>query len=348
MQTHTRIITLVAAFAAASLAARADTVVTKNGDHLTGTVTKIDGTAVSLVTDYAGTLTIKQSDVASVQIDKPTFVRLQDGTVVQGTVAPAPAAGGDSVEVKGTAAAVTTPVQKIAATWAPGATDPAVLALQHKWTYEATADVTGATGNSEQLGTAAGFRAVNTGPSDKLQLYTDYNRQRSDGVVSADKFDAGIDYANNFSGRSSWFLRDEAGYDRVNDISFYDTAAGGYGYDFIKQALHLLTGRVGLSYRYDEYKSPTTPTVNDVGLDFELHHEWTFKNSKLVNDLVYLPSLQDSSIYEITHQSYYEIPLADPRWKMRMGVANDYNSEPGAGFKRLNTTYFLRLVLDWE
>jgi hypothetical protein len=29
-------------------------------------------------------------------------------------------------------------------------------------------------------------------------------------------------------------------------------------------------------------------------------------------------------------------------------VSNDYNSQPGAGIKRLDTTYFTRLLLDWQ
>jgi hypothetical protein len=35
-------------------------------------------------------------------------------------------------------------------------------------------------------------------------------------------------------------------------------------------------------------------------------------------------------------------------WKLRMGVANDYTSKPSIGKKRLDTTYFTRLVLNWK
>jgi hypothetical protein len=31
-----------------------------------------------------------------------------------------------------------------------------------------------------------------------------------------------------------------------------------------------------------------------------------------------------------------------------MGVSNDYSSRPGAGIKRLDTTYYTRLLLDWQ
>ena len=34
--------------------------------------------------------------------------------------------------------------------------------------------------------------------------------------------------------------------------------------------------------------------------------------------------------------------------KVRLGVAHDYNSQPGRGVKKLDTTHFTRLVLNWK
>jgi hypothetical protein len=43
-----------------------------------------------------------------------------------------------------------------------------------------------------------------------------------------------------------------------------------------------------------------------------------------------------------------ELPIASTQWKLRVGVANDYNSQPGRGVDKLDTTYFTRLVLSWK
>ncbi|HTQ30143.1 MAG TPA: DUF481 domain-containing protein, partial [Opitutaceae bacterium] len=185
-------------------------------------------------------------------------------------------------------------------------------------------------------------------PQDELQFYTGYNRQVTDHQKSADEFKAGTDYAAHFTDRNSWYVRDEGGFDRVMDIVFYDIAAAGFGYDFIKEPKHTLTGRAGLSYRYDNYKNPKTTDVNSLGGDFELNHEWIFAISRLVNQLTYVPAFENFNNYVITHESFYEIPLANPAWKLRLGFSNDYNSQPGAGVKRLDTTYFTRLLLDWQ
>jgi len=324
---------------------RADIVETKSGAKLIGTVTAIDGTSVTLKTDYAGNLTIKQSEVASVQTDKPLFVRLSGGTVMSGTVKPV---AGGKIEVAGADGTITTSMDKVAATWAPGAKDPAIVALEPNWSYEAAADITGKTGNSEQFGTTLSARAKRVGPTDVLQFYTAYNYQKSDGTKSADSFKAGLDYSNNFSGRKSWYVRDEAGYDRVKDIELYNTAAAGLGYDFIKEKNHILTGRVGLAFRYEGYKNPASDDLKSFGLDSGLHHEYVFSNSKLVNDLTWVPVFEDFTNYRFYHESYYEIPLANPNWKLRLGVSNDYTSQVGAGVEKMDTTYFTRFVLNWK
>ncbi len=336
------------ALAAITLAvvARADVVETKDGARLTGKITKIDGTTVTLVTEYAGSLAIKQSQVTGLQTDHPVFLRLKDGTILSGVLAPAEAGG---VRVKNMDGTVASPAAaRITGIWAADETDPAIVALQRKWSYEATVDVTGKSGNTEQLGTAFAFRALQTGPHDKLKLYTAYNRQKTDNAVAVDQFKAGIDYSDNYSGRHSWYVRDEGGYDHVKDITVYNTSAAGLGYDFIQRPLHLLTGRAGLAYRYENYKNPDTEDIHAAALDFGVHHEFTFNRSKLVNNLSYTPSINDFSDFHFEHESYYEIPLLDPKWKLRLGISNDYNSKPGTGVDRLDTTYFTRLVLEWE
>jgi small nuclear ribonucleoprotein (snRNP)-like protein len=324
---------------------RADVVETKSGARLVGKVQQIDGTVVVISTDYAGDIKVKQSEVVNVSTDAPLNVRLSSGTVLQGTLT---GSGNGAVVIAGQDGTLNTTVSKVASTWAPGATDPQIAALARTWTYEATADVTGKTGNKEQLGTQFAVRAILKTPQDTLQFYSGYDRQVSDGAKSADQFKAGVDYQNNFSGKYSWYARDEGGFDRIKDIELYNIAAAGLGYDFIKEAKHVLTGRAGVSFRYEGYKNPATSDVKNAGLDFGFNHRWEFSNSMLVNQITFDPLFEDFGNFRIIHESYYEIPLTAPQWKLRVGVSNDYNSKPGAGVDKLDTTYFTRLVLNWK
>jgi len=349
----------------------ADVVETKNGAKIVGKVTLIDGSAVVVDTEYAGTVKIKQSDVTAITTDTPANIRLASGTVLQGTLT---SEGAGALVIAGSDGSLHTSVDKVVTTWAPTAKDPEVVALQRAWAYEAGVDVVGKTGNSEQLGTGFRFRATLTGPQDKLQFYSAYDRQVTEGQKSADQLKAGVDYQNSFSGRNSWYVRDEAGFDRVKLIDFSNVAAAGLGYDFIKKPKETLTGRIGFAHRFESYRvdpvlyatyvdplrvgGPLDPdqarrlatkeSVNSAGLDVGLSHSLELKEFRIVNRLSYIPAFSDFSDYQATHESYIELPLTDPMWKVRMGVENDYTSKPSPGRRRLDTTYFTRLVLNWK
>lgn len=320
----------------------ADTIEIKNGARIVGKITQIDAGSVMVDTDFAGKITIKQSEIVSLATDAPIAVRLASGTRFDGRLT---AGAGGGIQIAGTDGTISTTVDKIAATWAAGAVDPLV---DRHWAYEASVDVSGKTGNREQIGTAGEFRATLKTVQDMLQFYALYNRQVSDGAKSADQLKLGVDYSNNFAGRYSWYMRDEGGFDRVKDVELYNIAAAGVGFDVIKEPKRTLTGRAGLSFRYEGYQSPATADVKSAGLDLGINSDLEFGNSKLVTRLAYVPTFEDFANYRLTHESYYQIPLAHPAWKLRLGVSNDYNSTPPAGVEKLDTAYFTRLVLNWK
>ncbi|HZZ19991.1 MAG TPA: DUF481 domain-containing protein [Opitutaceae bacterium] len=336
-----RISLCAALFAAAR--ASADVVEITNGTRLVGKVTKIHGGVVTLDTEYAGEINIKQILVTKITTDHAVAVRFADGTGLIGTIStPTP----DKVKVTGANNTVNVPVGNIAATWSAGEEDPDVVALRRKWSYEANADLGGENGTQRQFSTALGYRAKLVGPLDTFQYYANYARQETNDQVSADQFKAGVDYADLFTATTSWYVRDEGGFDRVNDITLYDVAAGGLGYDFIKLKDEAFTGRAGLSYRYDEYTAPT-PSLSSLGADFELEYMLKVKNSQFTDKITFVPAFQDLGNYIVTHEAAFTVPIDKSLWKLSMGVTNNYNSRPVAGVDRLDTLYFTRLVLAW-
>ena len=344
--THCLRATLLIAAAALVGAAQmsADVVVTKSGAQITGKVSKISAGSVVVSTDYAGEITIKQSEVTAINTDAPIAVRLTSGTRIDGTVS----TNAGQLQIVNTDGTISTKVDQVAASWAAGGKDPQQVALEKRWAYEASFDITGRDGNKSQLGTSAAIRATLAGTNDTLAFYSAYDRQTTDGSKSADQFKAGVDYSSIFSGNNSWYVRDEGGFDRIKDIGFYNVAAAGFGYAFIKKADQTLTGRVGLSFRNENYKNPLTNDVNAAGLDFGLSHTLQFNNSSLVNRISLTPAFSDFGNFRLTHESFLELPLANPNWKLRFGLSNDYNSQPGVGVKKLDTGYFSRLVLNWK
>jgi len=324
----------------ASTSLLADTVDTRDGSRFVGKVLTIDAGVVNIDTLSAGKISIKQSEVTGISTDKPISVRLDTGTRIDGTIL----TQNGAVQIAGPDGHIATTIPKVLQSWPVGALDP----VTGHWDYEAMVDINGTSGNKTQLGTDAGFSAKRISPQDELDFYADYNRQVAEGMTSADQFKAGIDYANNFASTSSWFVRDEAGFDRTMAIKFYETAAAGIGEALIKNDVDLLTARVGIAYRYDSYESPPiTPTVDSAAADLEINHELKTASWDLVDKLVVLPAFSNLRNVVVTQDSFFQVPLKNPAWKLRLGFSNDYVSEPPAGIKRLDTTYYTRLILDW-
>ncbi len=336
-------ILLLAAFCTVRLAA--DVVETTNGSRIVGKVIFIHAGVVAVKTDYAGEIDVKQALVASITTDNPVAVKTADGTRFVGIVAPSPSGG---LKVTNPTGSLDTPVAGVVESWAAGEEDPDVVALRRRWSYEAGADINGRSGTQTQMGTELTFHAKLTGPDDTFQYYADYNRQETDSQVSADQLKAGVDYADNLTPLTSWYVRDEGGFDRVNDITFYDVAASGYGYDFIKRGDdELLTGRAGLSYRYDAYSTPDTPALSSLGADFELEYSRTIGKAKLHDKIEFVPAFKDLGNFIVNHEFAYEIPITKSLWKLSIGVSNSYNSRPVDDTSSFETLYFTRLVLAW-
>ena len=339
---------ILAAFVALSLGTSlsfADTVVTKDGSKLVGKITQIDGANVVVKTDSAGEVKIKSDDVVSLATDAPMNVRQNDGTT---------ALGAATMRAPGAIVIVTdrgpfnVNMADISQTWAADAKDPEVAKRERHWSFEAGLNIAGRTGNTEQFGASAYFRATLKSSFDTLLLYTGYDFQVTDKNRSANQGRLGADYQNNFSGRFSWYARDELGFDRIKSINLYNTVAAGFGYDIVKTKVDTLTFRAGLAHRYESYIPADEASLSTFALDFALINELKMKTWSMHNLIRYMPSVDNINKYWLYHESSIEIPLANPHWKFGVGVSNDYHKPlPSGVTENLDTTYFARLILNW-
>ena len=64
----------------------ADQVVLKNGDRLTGAITKSDGKTLIIKTEFAGEVTVQWPAVQEITSTQPLHVATQDGKTVVGSV----------------------------------------------------------------------------------------------------------------------------------------------------------------------------------------------------------------------------------------------------------------------
>jgi len=139
--------------------------------RLVGKIIKITDGTITLATNYAGEIAIKQSEVTSLTTDDAVALRLASGTRIDGRVS----TSAGKLQVAGKEGTVSTTIDKVAASWIAGAEDPQIVAARRHWTIETTADITGRQGNTESTGIGAGFVARLVSPHDVLKFYGSYD-----------------------------------------------------------------------------------------------------------------------------------------------------------------------------
>src|SRR5438477_4384740 len=80
-------LTIFAVVVCFGLCARADEVIFKNGDKLTGAITSADGGKLKIKSKVAGDVTVDLSDVQTFSTDHEVQIKMKDNTVLHKTVA---------------------------------------------------------------------------------------------------------------------------------------------------------------------------------------------------------------------------------------------------------------------
>ena len=346
---NTRIITLLIGLLALSgVIHAADRIELTDGSVVVGKLLSAEAGKFKVETGFAGTIEIAQDKIKSFTTDEAVNVGLTAGSTVLGKVEASD--GGIKVVAKDGQLSATTGT--VAAVWRQGGESPTVRALKEEaakkerhWAYESAVAIAGRTGVSEKFGANLGFKATLTSAQDKLIFALAMERAKDNGVETANREFGGVDYSS-FNGDNGWYVRSSLEVDKIKQLDLRSSSAFGFGRKLIKTKVQDLEFRSGINYLYEGYSDGSHFT--SPGLDLAFLHTYQFPNSKLVNAIAYTPAFKEFSNYRLHHESSYELPLGSSMWKMRFGVANDYNSKPPAGTERLDTTYFTSLILNWQ
>ncbi|MBI2512644.1 MAG: DUF481 domain-containing protein [Opitutae bacterium] len=350
-QTLHRLLASAACALVLAVAARADCLELTDGSVVNGKLLSAEKGLFRFETKFAGVITVAQEQIKTFQTDEVVNVGLKAGTHVLGTVAP----GSAGIVVTAPDGQMSAPPANVIAIWRPGEDSPEMRdikataeKLKRRWAYEASAAINGRTGGSEKFSGALGFKATLESPDDKLMFNAAINRAEENGNQTADDWKAGVDYSAFFTGTSVWYARTELSKDKIKNITLRSNSAFGIGRKLRKDEKHDLEVRAGLGYIYETYTG-TTPDFSSAGLDLALLNKQTIGWATMNNSLTYTPSFKDFANYRILHETTFDLPInAGDFWKLRMGVNNDYQSQPAGNATKLDTTYFTALILNWK
>lgn len=324
-----------------------DVITTKDGARLVGHVKQITRNEVQLVTGYAGTISIGTAHIEHLETDDPLTARFQDGSLLTG-VARIEAAGDAAPQlvVDGSAGPSRIDFGQMLAAWEPDTEPPAESGIgpAYQWHYSVGFDVAGKEGNTDEFTTNLVGEAVRLRDDKEWRVHGSYERGEQDGVENANELIGGASYTSFFTKTLGWYVRGEAERDDFEDIDLRLTTAGGLNWRVIDTGQHALQLLGGAGYRHESFQNDSSDGA--VMLDLGLKHRLTLRTwLVMTNTLTYTPQFEDFSDYLLVHDSALELPVGTGPWTLRLGIRNDYKSEPATGRKKLDTAHYSRLMM---
>ncbi len=245
-----------------TIPALADQVVLKNGDRLTGSITKSDGKTLVIKTDYAGDVTVKFDAIQSLTSTGDLNVTIGGKTAV----GPVTTSGTNVVVATKGAGSVEAPISSVTLLRSPAEQTAYEKKLHPGWDEGWAGGVnvgfaiTG--GNSETKNLNIGFNAVRTGSHDKLLLYTNTIYATTDkptSLTTANSTGGGARYDHDFAGRAFGFGSADFFTNALQDLDLRYILGGGFGIHVIKNAATTLDVLAGLNYTHERFSGVPNP-----------------------------------------------------------------------------------------
>ena len=242
--------------------ARADQIVLKNGDRLTGSIVKKDGKNLTIKSDQFGVVTTSWDQVESIQTDKPVNVVLQDGRTAQG-----------ALSTSDGKIAVATPAAPLSVTPAEITTirdegeQKAYERLQRPswaalWAGTGTVGLAGTSGNARTLTFTTGLTAARETSNDKTSLY--FNAIKASAFVNGRNADTaqavrgGVAYNHNVTPRLFATGFNDYEYDKFQNLDLRFVAGGGFGFHAMKTERSQLDLQGGADFNHSSFSTPLT------------------------------------------------------------------------------------------
>ncbi len=242
------------------VATSADVVRLHNGDVLSGHFESLREGTVTLTTDYAGTISIRQDAVLSIKTEAAMTVRLRDGVEMEATLQPKDD-GQWLVFSSGDLCADFTAIESIERAPETPETVPEPPRPK-RWGATVDATLSMRQGNTDTMDTSFGVEVVRKGDRHVSTLALSGGYGEADGYINTRRYKGvakhqfyPIDKLYLFAAGGA-----ERDYGRKLDVRAH--GSGGVGYDFLQRDSLKFSADIGLDYTWDRWM-PYTPRGKD-------------------------------------------------------------------------------------
>ncbi len=339
----------------AASSASAGVITLTDGSRIVGTITRLYDGKLTIQTQFAGTLEIEAAQITSIGTEERVNIQLESGDRLVGTIEIT--TDGEKPIAHTAVGDIPFPVEALNAVWPEGEQSPeaiahqaeleaAVAALKPHWSAKLEFGGNATEGNSDTLTFTGRFDLVRKTSDDLLRFYLAGNYGEQNNKRSRNEILGGIKYENMLSERWYWYARTEMEYDEFENLDLRTTIAAGGGYYWLKEPDHELKTGLGVGFRHESYNTGVSNdnAVLDLGLDYRIDIKtW----AQFTHSLVYSPAFDEINDYRLKLDTALAIPLANSDvWKLKLGVKNEYNSQPQSGLERLDNMYYANLVFE--
>ncbi|MBI3477959.1 MAG: DUF481 domain-containing protein [Acidobacteria bacterium] len=297
-----------------AVSAFADQVTLKNGDRLTGSISKSDGKELVIKTDYAGDVTVKFDAIQSITSAGDLNVFMGDKTAV----GPVTTNGDNIVVATRSAGAVEAPKASITTLRSPGEQAAYEKSLHpgfgEGWNGGLNLGFALTRGNSASKNLNIAFAATRKGFKDKLSLYSTsvYATNDKEGAspsTTANAIGGGARYDRDFAPRVFGFVNGDFYHDELQHLDLRSVFGGGIGWHAIKSEKTSLDLLAGVNYTHESYGAFLLGDGTPVGAvsrslaGLTLGDEFTHKLSKstvITQNLYFYPDLTNTGEYRGT------------------------------------------------
>lgn len=338
----------------------ADVITLTDGSRLVGKVERMEDGKLTLVTEFAGTLTVESAQVQSIQIDEPVNVGMDTGDRLVGPVEWN--ATVDHAVVQTEMGGVPIDVARVNAIWPKGGESPEARIMREqveqeritlkeargKWTLVVEAGVNYTNGNSDTMDARGAITLQHKTADDLLKFYVSGTYAEENQVRSESEAKWGAYYENLISKRWFAYAASDFEYDEFENLNLRAILRGGAGYYWIKTDPHELKTRGGIGFQHESYMDDTSSNAAlvDLGVDWRIDiAPWL----QFVHGTTYYPTFNGLDDFRLVSDNALLIPLDGKKiWKLKLGALWEYDSKPDGTRKRLDETYYANIQVNIE
>jgi hypothetical protein len=331
--------------------AGADTLILKNGDRLSGTITASDGKQVSLKTDYAGEIKVQWSALKELTSEKALYVVTPDKKTVNGNVT---VEGTDMVVHTANAGEVRVPMTENTIVRSADAEQSYERSLHPRlidnWDGGINVGFALARGNSDTTNLNTGLTADRKTLSDDIKVYSSsvYSTSGTSasgrtGGVTANEVLGGARYSRNITKALFAFGSGDFTHDELQDLTLRQIYTGGLGWQAIDKPSTTLDLIGGVNYTRESYSAGSTVASvnrNLPGLTFgEDYMRKLGATTVLTEHFIFYPDLSDFSQYRFSLDAGTVTKIS--RWLgWQTSIADRYVTDPPIPGTKSNDVIF--------